>query len=179
MLDFTETIPIRASPARVWATLLDIERWWPPSNSEHESIERLDGADQDVETGQPVEIAVGTRFRIREKITGAPGEGVGVVTGVVPGRAVTWEADAMHYRLYGVRFIIAEGVTWSVDPHEPETGLLSARVWARFPEGLVGRILWLVFSRPSQPRRTRPSPRSGGTEIPQEDDRVHARTMNS
>lgn len=147
MLDFTETIPIRAPPARVWVALLDIERWWPPSNPEHKSIERLDDADQVIEVGQPVEIGVGTRFRIREKIAGVPGEGVGVVTGVVSGRAITWEADAMHYRLYGVRFTIAEGVTWSVDPHESEASLLSARVWARFPDGLVGRILWLVFSR--------------------------------
>ena len=147
MLDFTETIAIRADPARVWANLLDIERWWPPSNPEHESIERLDDADEVIKVGQPVEIGVGTRFRIRERIAGVPGQGVGVITGVDPGRAITWEADTMRYRLYGVRFTIAEGVTWSVDPHEFEASLLSARVWARFPEGLVGRILWLVFSR--------------------------------
>lgn len=90
---------------------------------------------------------MGTRFRIREKIAGVPGEGVGVVTHVDPGAAVTWEADRIRYRLYGVRFTIGEGVTWRVDPHEPEGSLLSARVWARFPGGLLGRILWLVFSR--------------------------------
>lgn len=147
MLDFTETIPINASPARVWAALLDIQRWWPPSNPEHESIERLDDADNVIADPQPKEIGVGARFRIREKIAGVPGAGVGVVTGVDSGRAITWEADSMRYRLYGMAFTIAEGVTWSVGPQEPESSLLSARVWARFPEGPVGRILWLVFSR--------------------------------
>lgn len=147
MLDFTESILIEARPARVWAALLDIEQWWPPSNPEHERIERLDHADKITKRGDPVEIGVGTRFRIREKIAGVPGEGVGVVTDIDSGRAVTWEADRMRYRLYGVTFTIAEGVTWRVDPHEPEASLLSARVWARFPEGLLGRMLWLVFRR--------------------------------
>ena len=73
-----------------------------------------------------------------------------MVAGVDSGRAITWEADRMRYRLYGVTFAIAEGVTWSVDPHGPGASLLSARVWARFPEGLRGRILWLVFSRLSR-----------------------------
>lgn len=147
MLDFTESIRIEAPPARVWAALLDIERWWPLSNSEHESIERLYGADEVADAGDPGEIGVGTRFRIREKIAGVPGEGIGLVTRVEPGRAVTWEADQMRYRLYGVTFTVGEGVTWRVDPHESEASQLSARVWARFPEGLVGRFLWLVFSR--------------------------------
>ncbi len=147
MLDFTESIPIKDSPTRVWEALLDIERWWPPSNPEHESIERLDDAGEVTGVGDRVEIRVGTRFRIREKIAGVPGQGIGVVTHVDPGTAVTWEADRMRYRLYGMAFTIREGVTWRVDPHEPEASLLSARVWADFPEGLRGRVLWLVFSR--------------------------------
>jgi hypothetical protein len=53
----------------------------------------------------------------------------------------------MRCRLYGVTFTVGEGVTWRVDPDEPEASLLSARVWARFPDGLIGRFLWLVFSR--------------------------------
>lgn len=145
MLDFTESILIEARPSRVWAALLDIEQWWPPSNPEHESIERLDHADNVTKGGDPVEIGVGTRFRIREKIAGVPGEGVGVITDINPGTAVTWEADHMRYRLYGVTFTIAEGVTWRVDPHERGASLLSAHVSARFPQGLPGRMLWLVF----------------------------------
>ena len=66
MLDFTETIPIKATPTQVWTALLDIERWWPPSNPEHESIERLDDVDNVIEDPRPDEIGVGTRFRIRE-----------------------------------------------------------------------------------------------------------------
>lgn len=147
MLDFTECVSIRASPARVWDALLDIEQWWPPSNPDHESIERLNAAGEVTGVGARVKIDVGTRFRIRGKIAGVPGAGIGVVTRVDPGKAVTWEADCMRYRLYGVTFTIGEGVTWRVDPDEPEASLLSAGVWAHFPGGLRGRILWLIFSR--------------------------------
>jgi uncharacterized protein YndB with AHSA1/START domain len=59
MLDFTESIRVDAIPARVWAALLDIERWWPPSHPEHESIERLHGADEVADLGDPGEIGVG------------------------------------------------------------------------------------------------------------------------
>ena len=146
MLDFTESILIEAPPTHVWAALLDIEQWWPASNPEHESIERLAHADQVTHDGEPVEIGRGTQFRIRERIAGIPGEGVGVVTDIDPGRAVTWEADRMRYRLYGVPFTIAEGVTWRVDPRECEKSLLIARVWAKFPAGVLGRLLWLVLA---------------------------------
>lgn len=147
MLEFTESVSIKASPARVWDALLDIERWWPPSNPDHESIERLNTAGEITGSGGRVDIDVGTQFRIREKIAGVPGEGIGVVTRVDPGTAVTWEADCIRYRLYGATFTLREGVTWRVDPDEPEASLLSARVWAHFPGGLGGRILWLIFSR--------------------------------
>lgn len=139
----------RSRPARAWAALLDVERWWPPSNPEHESIQRLEEAAKTTDTccGSGTEIGVGTRFRIREKIAGVPGEGVGVVTCVEPGTAITWEAEKMSYRLYGMSFLIGEGVTWRVDHDAPGTSLISARVWARFPTGVRGRILWLVFAR--------------------------------
>lgn len=148
MLDFTEFIRVEAPPARVWAALLDIERWWPQSNPEHESIDRIHGAEHVADLGDRGEIGVGSRFLIREKIAGIAGVGVGVVTRMEPGRAVTWEADHMRYRLYSVTFTVGEGVTWRADPSdEPGTSLLSARVWARFPDGLIGRVAWLVFSR--------------------------------
>ena len=138
MFNFTETIRIDVPAQTVWAALLDIERWWPPSNPEHDVIERLDDAG---------EVAVGTRFRIREKVAGVPGEAIGVVTRVEPGIEVTWEADHARYRLLGATFTVGEGVTWRVDPDGTDGSLLSAHVWARFPDGVVGRILELVFRR--------------------------------
>lgn len=75
MFAFTETIRINASPATVWNTLQDIERWWPPSNPEHHSIERLDGRG----------IQASARIRIREKVAGISGEATGVITSTIAG----------------------------------------------------------------------------------------------
>lgn len=137
--DFTETIRIDAPAPTVWATLVDIETWWLPSNPEHDSIERLDAGH---------EITVGTRFRIREKIAGVPGTGLGAITHLDPGTSVTWESDQMRYRLLAaVPFTISEGVTWRVDSDGPDHCCVSAHVWARFPTGPGGRLLWLLFTR--------------------------------
>lgn len=138
MFDFTETIRIDAPAETVWTALVNIEQWWPPSNPEHESIERLDD-DRDID--------VGTRFHIREKIAGVPGEAIGVITHIEPGTEVTWEADQARYRLLGATFTIGEGVTWRVDPDGNDSSWLSAHVWARFPGGLIGRALNLAFTR--------------------------------
>lgn len=135
--DFTETTRINASAATVWASLIDIETWWLPSNPDHDSIERLDDGH---------DITVGTRFRIRERIAGVPGTGIGSITHLDPGTSVTWEAHHMRYRLLAVPFTIREGVTWQVEPDGPGRCRISARVWAQFPTGPVGRLLWLVFT---------------------------------
>lgn len=138
MFDFIETTRIDAPAATVWTTLLDIEQWWPPSNPEHDSIERLDDAS---------DMAVGTRFRIREKVAGVSGEAIGVLTRVEPGVEVTWESDRARYRLLGATFTVGEGVTWRVDPDGTDGSRLSAHVWARFPDGLIGLGLSFVFVR--------------------------------
>ena len=65
MLDFTESIRIETPPARVWAALLDIERWWPAPNPEHESIDRLHGPEQVRDGGDPVEHPDSLRRRLR------------------------------------------------------------------------------------------------------------------
>ena len=42
MFEFTESVVIAAPLPEVWEVLQDLENWWPASNPEHESIERLD-----------------------------------------------------------------------------------------------------------------------------------------
>lgn len=143
MFEFTETILIHAAPATVWEVLRDIESWWPASNPEHDSLERLD--DRDI-------LDVGTRLRIHERIGGIPGEAVGEITHVNPPFSVTWEAPSARYRWLGMSIQIGEGVTWSIEPHpEPHSAphtagtKLSAHVWATFPPGRSGRLLELAF----------------------------------
>ena len=137
MFEFTETIDIGASADAVWETIVEVERWWPPSNPEHDSLERLDEGD----------LKVGTRFRIREKVAGIPGEAIGIITNVEPGTSVTWRADQAQYRLLGISFTIGEGVTWRVEPDGLDACRLSAHVWATFPDGVIGRFLSFVFTQ--------------------------------
>lgn len=135
MFEFTETIGINAAAATVWAAVQDIETWWPPSNPEHDSIERLD--DRGAE--------VGARLRIREKIAGIPGEAIGVITSLTPGSEVTWQSDNARYRWFGVPITVAEGVTWRIEPDSETACSLSAHVWASFPRSLRGAVLAWAF----------------------------------
>ncbi|MQA83841.1 MAG: hypothetical protein GEV03_04185 [Streptosporangiales bacterium] len=63
-----------------------------------------------------------------------------------PLSAVTWEAPEARYRWFGITFTLGEGVTWSLEPEGENATRLSARVWARFPGGAVGRILEWTFA---------------------------------
>lgn len=137
MFEFTETIRIQAPPQTVWDVMRDIEGWWPASNPEHESLDRLD--DRDV-------LDVGAQLRIRERIGGIPGEATGTITRVEPLTSVTWEAPAARYRWFGVSVTIGEGVTWRIEARENITTDLSAHVWATFPPGLRGRLLEGAFT---------------------------------
>ena len=138
MFEFTEEIVIHAPASVVWEVMIDLENWWVASNPEHESLERLD--DRGIE--------VGARFRIREKIAGIPGEYVGQLTRVVPQSEVTMEAPSARYRLLGLNFTVGEGVTWRIESADPDTTTVSARVWATFPYGLIGRAVEWVFTGP-------------------------------
>lgn len=129
MFDFTESIVIDAPHERVWEVLRDVDLWWPASNPEHISLEHLDD--------RPA-TEVGARLRIRERIGGIPGEAVGTITMVESGAGVTWEADAT-YRWLGVSVEIGEGVTWRVEPQSASSAVVSARVWASAPRGVLGR----------------------------------------
>ena len=135
MFDFTESVLIDARRHEVWDVLSDIDRWWLASNPEHGSLDHLDSLPA---------TQVGARLRIREKIGGIPGEAVGTITAVEPGTAVTWQADARYHWL-GIPVRISEGVTWRIEARGEEATEVSARVWAIFPEHLVGRIVRFLF----------------------------------
>ncbi|MFI0446389.1 SRPBCC family protein [Actinomadura sp. 6N118] len=136
MFEFTETIDIAAPSATVWDLLCDVERWWPPSNPEHQSIERLDD--------RPI-LEVGARLRIREKVAGIPCVADGEITRVEPLSAVTWEAPRAHYRWFGIPITVGEGVTWSIEPIDGGGTRVSANVWATFPSGVGGHVLEWTF----------------------------------
>ncbi|WP_144009266.1 hypothetical protein [Enemella evansiae] len=105
------------------------------ANPEHESLERLDDKG----------ISVGARLRIREKVAGVPGEYIGELTRVEELSAVTMEAPAARYRLFGIPFTVGEGVTWRIEPMRDHASRISARVWATFPAGLLGRAVEWIF----------------------------------
>ncbi len=130
MFQFTESIPIEALPTEIWATFVDIEEWWPPSNPEHIGIEVKSG-------GSPVD--VGTEIVFEERVAGIKGKAEGAITKWAPEREAAWEGVAV-YRYCGLRFRVREGVSWLIEDHG-ESSQLSARVWAEFPSTLLGRFL--------------------------------------
>lgn len=138
MFEFTARIGIPAPPERVWQVLEDVQRWWAPSNPEHESLEILD---------EDQRLQVGTRIRIRERVAGIPGEAVGEITELEPGRRVTWVSEKARYRLAAIRLTVREGVTWVINP-AVDGSELSAHVWAEFPGGWFGRALEWLFRHP-------------------------------
>lgn len=137
MFDFTESVLIHASRETVWQVVRDIDQWWLRSNPDHDALEHLD---------QRCATEVGAKLRIREKIGGIPGEAVGVITAAEPGKAVTWEAEAI-YRWLGVSVRVNEGVTWRLESADDACTQLSARVWATRPDGILGRAASVVFTR--------------------------------
>jgi hypothetical protein len=140
MLEFTESIEIRASQEQAWKYLADVEHWWAPSNPEHESLEILD---------DDKNLGVGTRIRIREKVAGIPGEAIGEITEINKPHHITWKADLARYRLWGMSLRLTEGVRWSLVPVEGGVRL-SATVWAVFAPNLKGRLVEWLFKGPLQ-----------------------------
>ncbi|MGD2056597.1 MAG: hypothetical protein PVJ15_07305 [Gammaproteobacteria bacterium] len=129
MFRFTETIEIASRPDAIWQTLVDIKKWWPPSNPEHISI--------DVRyAGKP--IAVGTEIHFEERVAGIKGKASGSITKWMPQREAAWVGTAV-YRYYGIPIRIQEGVSWSIES-QGGVSTLSATVWAQFPPNLFGRV---------------------------------------
>jgi len=130
MFQFTESIEIASRPHEIWKTLVDIEKWWPPSNPEHISI--------DVHyNGKPID--VGTEVNFEERIAGIRGKASGSITKWIPQRKATWEGEAL-YSYYSIPIRIREGVSWSIE-NPGSVSTLSATIWAQFPVSLFGRFV--------------------------------------
>lgn len=129
MFQFTESIAISSRPDEVWETLVDIEKWWPPSNPEHIGIDLRSA-------GNPID--VGTEIHFEERVAGIKGKAVGLITKWIPEQEATWEGVAV-YRYYGIPIRIREGVSWSIESRGSGSKL-SASVWAHFPSNVFGRL---------------------------------------
>lgn len=136
--EFTESIDVPASPEEVWDVMVDVEDWWPKSNPEHESIERL----------TPGALRPGTRLLVHEKIAGIPGEIEGpIVTVDETERRLVWRGENARYDFFGLTLVVTEGVTWTIEAAD-HGSRVSARVWAKFPEGVFGRLAAAFFRWP-------------------------------
>jgi hypothetical protein len=130
MFQFTESIIIASRPDEIWETLVDFEKWWPPSNPEHISI--------DVHyDGKPID--VGTEVNFEERIAGIKGKASGSITKWIPECEATWEGAAL-YSYYGIPIRVREGVSWSIESIG-SVSTLSATIWAQFPVNLIGRLV--------------------------------------
>jgi hypothetical protein len=129
MFQFTESIAISSRPDEIWETLVDIEKWWPPSNPEHIGIDVRSA-------GKP--IGEGTEIYFEERVAGIKGKATGLITKWIPEQEARWEGTSV-YRYYGIPIRIREGVSWSIESRGYGS-MLSASVWAHFPTNLFGRL---------------------------------------
>jgi hypothetical protein len=136
MFEFTESIRIEAPVGKVWKHLVDVEAWWLPSNPDHIGLEVRSANDR---------INVGTEVVFEERVAGIKGQATGTIKNLIDGEEITWESTA-EYRYLGFLFQIQEGVSWQVES-DTQTSTLAARVWAKFPSSIVGRIFeWYAKS---------------------------------
>lgn len=130
MFEFTESVHIQASTDQVWSLLQNVERWWPPSNPEHIGIEVRSSNNS---------IGVGTEIVFEERVAGIKAKAEGEIKRFVPKTEAAWEGTA-KYRYFGVSLVVDEGVTWQLADSNGGA-VLSAHVWAKFPQSLFGRAL--------------------------------------
>ncbi len=113
------TVTIAAPPERVWAVLLDIERW-PERIPTVDSVERLDAGP----------LAVGSRTRLQQPRL--PTE-VWTVTELTDGSSFTWESSSSG---------VSVTASHLVDPH-PDGSRLTLALTVSGP---LARVGWL-FTR--------------------------------
>ena len=104
-IQIERSISINSPPERVWAVMMDIERW-PEWTASMKSVERLDDR----------ELGVGSKARLR--IRRAP-TSVYTVTEITPNRSFTWETKSAGIKGVATHVIEPDGngskVTLSVD----------------------------------------------------------------
>ena len=100
------TVSINAAPERVWAVMMDIERW-PEWTESMKSVERLDSG----------EFGVGSKAKL--KIRRSPNANVWTVTELTPNRSFTWETNSGGVNAVATHVIEPDGngskVTLAVD----------------------------------------------------------------
>ena len=126
MIDFSVAIEIPAPPDRVWAVLLDVERWpeWTPTVTR---IERLDHGP----------LMVGSRARIRQPKLPAATWGV---TELVVGRSFTWVTQSPGVRVTARHGVESTGNGTRAVLSLQFSGLLGSLV-ARMTRGLNERYV--------------------------------------
>ena len=100
------TVNINAPPERVWAVMMDVERW-PEWTKSMKSVERLDSG----------EFGVGSKGRL--KIRRSPNANVWTVTELTPARSFSWETNSGGVKGVATHVIEPDGnsskVTLTVD----------------------------------------------------------------
>ena len=90
------TVNINAPPERVWAVMMDVERW-PEWTESMKSVERLDGG----------EFGVGSKAKL--KIRRSPNANVWTVTELTPNRSFTWETNSGGVKGVAIHVIEPDG----------------------------------------------------------------------
>ena len=116
-MDFETTIDIDADPERVWATLVDVERW-PQWTASMRELTYLDGDG----------LAPGRRVRIRQPRLPAL---VWEVSELDPGRCFSWRAESPGVTSEGVHLVRSTAAGTSVTLGIRHSGPLA---------GIVGRL---------------------------------------
>jgi uncharacterized membrane protein len=111
------TDTIGAPPERVWAVVVDVERW-PERIPTVDAVERLDAGP----------LVVGSRTRLEQPRLPTA---VWTVTGLTEGSSYTWESTSPG---------VTVTATHVVEPH-PDGSRLTLSVWVAGP---ISRIGWLL-----------------------------------
>jgi uncharacterized protein YndB with AHSA1/START domain len=129
------TVEIGAPAARVWALLIDPERWWMEAHDAHVAMQAPSGR-----------LAEGGRWVMLERVAGVLGVADGRITACEESRLLTWHAPTATYRFLAIPVKVDERITWTVEPSDGRTRL-SLQATDSFGAGPSGRAVAWVFER--------------------------------